>query len=250
MGVGLWWDIPIRLEYPMHPPLAEAVSPISRFRLQPKHFPATGWSADFRSLLVLAEFAGQQPDWRETIKAPPMPDDETTEREIQYLIDLARTQRAARVPEIVEQYSGFRQCFVHLLAAGPVSRPATYLLLKIGSRIAELVMTFFKDKFNRPRPSHYCPALMPPTDAAGLPSYPGGHALVGHLMALSVGAAVPGAQEAMQVLADRIARNMEIGGFHFPSDSTAGREIAAKTLPLLARCDGFTKAVDAAKHEW
>ena len=250
MGVGLWWDYAERLEYPMLQPLAEAVSPISRFRLQPKHFPATGWSADFRSLLVLAEFAGQQPDWREAIKAPPVPDDETTEREIQYLIDLARTQRASRVAEIVEQYSGFRQYLAHLLAVGPDSRPATYLLLKIGSRIAELVMTFFKDKFNRPRPAHFCPALMPPTHVTGLPSYPGGHALVGHLMALSVGAAVPGVQEAMQVLADRIAHNMEIGGFHFPSDSSAGREIAANTLPLLSKCDGFTKAVDAAKLEW
>ncbi|HSU05064.1 MAG TPA: phosphatase PAP2 family protein, partial [Acetobacteraceae bacterium] len=168
----------------------------------------------------------------------------------QHLIDLARTQRPARMAEIVEQYSGYRQYFVHLLAIGPESRPATYLLLKMGSRIAEFVMTYFKDKFNRPRPSQYCPALMPPVGFAGIPSYPGGHALVGHLMALSVSEAAPELREALQVLADRIGNNMEIGGFHFPSDTTAGRDIAGSAIELLRKCDSFSKAVDAAKREW
>lgn len=250
MGQGRWWDLPLRREYPMHPALAEVVSPISRFRLKPTGFPAGSWSPDFRAMLTLAEFAGLQPDWRETIKVAPVPDDATTEREVQYLIELARTQRAARVAEIVEQYSGYPYYFVHLLAIGPESRPATYLLLKIGARIAELVMTFFKDKFNRPRPSHYCPPLIPPVDFAGLPSYPGGHAVVGHLMALCVSEAIPELRETLLVLADRIANNMEIGGFHFPSDSTAGREVAAGAIELLRKCNGFTKAVDAAKLEW
>jgi hypothetical protein len=250
MGVGRWWDIPLTREYPAHPALAEVVSPISRFRLAPKGFPAGSWSPDFRAMLTLAEFAGLQPDWRQTIQISPVPDDATTELEIQHLIELARTQRVARLPEIVEQYSGYPHYFVHLLAIAPDTRPATYLLLKIGARIGELVMTYFKEKFNRPRPSHYCPPLLPPVDFAGIPSYPGGHAVMGHLMALCVAEAVPEWLEVLQVLADRIAHNMEIGGFHFPSDTTSGREAAAGAIELLRKCNGFIQAVDAAKREW
>lgn len=250
MGVGRWWDIPPRREYPMHPALAEVVSPINRFRLTPKGFPAASWSPDYQAILTLAEFTGLQPDWREAIEVPSVPDDETTERELQYLIELARTQRAARLPEIVEQYSGYPFYFVHLLAIGPEARPATYLLLKIAARIAEVIMTYFKNKFNRPRPSHYCPPLMPPLDFAGIPSYPGGHAVMGHLMGLCVSEAIPELREALLVLADRIARNMEIGGFHFPSDTTSGREVAAGAIELLRKCSTFMKAVDAAKLEW
>jgi hypothetical protein len=66
----------------------------------------------------------------------------------------------------------------------------------------------------------------------------------------------------MTVLADRISRNRELAGLHYPSDTEAGRELAAKIFPLLKlplpTTSGTTSpgptwyqiAVDAARAEW
>jgi hypothetical protein len=37
----------------------------------------------------------------------------------------------------------------------------------------------------------------------------------------------------MAVLADRISRNRELAGLHYPSDTRAGKELAGNILPLL-----------------
>jgi hypothetical protein len=37
-------------------------------------------------------------------------------------------------------------------------------------------------------------------------------------------------------LAARIARNRELLGLHYPSDSGVGRRLAARSLPILLRC--------------
>src|SRR5262249_40019239 len=61
-------------------------------------------------------------------------------------------------------------------------------------------------------------------------------------------------EESLFVLADRVARNREIAGLHYPSDSTAGVTLAGAITDkiLLDReyLPKFTKLVDAAKAEW
>jgi hypothetical protein len=75
----------------------------------------------------------------------------------------------------------------------------------------------------------------------GHASFPSGHSTQAHLMALCMGdvlATLPGAQQQvvtddLWTLADRIARNREIAGLHYESDTQAGRAIATITLPQL-----------------
>ena len=56
-------------------------------------------------------------------------------------------------------------------------------------------------------------------------------------------------------LADRIARNREIAGLHYRSDTLGGVALAVDTLPLLAAPtpqgrSKFRIAVEAAQAEW
>jgi len=57
----------------------------------------------------------------------------------------------------------------------------------------------------------------------------------------------------LRTLATRIARNREIAGLHYPTDSAHGRTLAQTIAPFLtgmAAGTWFGKAVTAAKGEW
>jgi hypothetical protein len=98
---------------------------------------------------------------------------------------------------------------------------------------------YFKGLYKRPRPSHLCPALLPPIAVPGHAAFPSGHATQAHLMALCLNdifSTLPQQSRVLEdtwTLADRIARNREIAGLHYESDSNAGRAIALATLPIL-----------------
>jgi hypothetical protein len=51
-------------------------------------------------------------------------------------------------------------------------------------------------------------------------------------------------------LADRIARNREIAGFHYPSDSRAGADLALAIFDTLKDLPKFAAAMTAARAEW
>jgi hypothetical protein len=54
----------------------------------------------------------------------------------------------------------------------------------------------------------------------------------------------------LQRLAERIARNREVLGMHYPSDSAAGKKLAEETFPLLIQCPTVRTIVERAKAEW
>ncbi len=56
----------------------------------------------------------------------------------------------------------------------------------------------------------------------------------------------------LRVLAGRVARNRELAGLHYATDSTAGQALARALFITLNGTSGsrFDAAVDAAKDEW
>jgi hypothetical protein len=64
--------------------------------------------------------------------------------------------------------------------------------------------------------------------------------------------AAPSGQEPgpLQCLADRIARNREVMGLHYPSDSRAGKILADETFELLKECPTVKEMFKGAKSEW
>lgn len=132
-------------------------------------------------------------------------------------------------------------------------------MLHIASLIGSFSVLYFKEHYKRARPSHVCPALLPPLPVPGHASFPSGHATQAYLMALCMNRILSGTisetdrdaiHDNLQTLACRIARNREIAGLHYPHDSLGGRVLAISVHETLGTVDLFNDAIAAAKAEW
>ena len=223
---------------------------VHQLRTDVNSFSRNKWGADFEALLALAEFA--RTDWLRIVRLPypPGPGTKRTIDEIKALVVLQQKERSAALPEIIAQNSDFQLYFLGLLNISSRSHRQMYLLLKIAARIGEMMMANFKMRFSRPRPSQVYPSLAPPMNVADHASYPSGHSLVAHLMAFCAAEAVPNMRIPLANLAHHIARQREIAGFHYRSDTTAGQEAAQQVLPIVTGLRSFRLVCSAAAREW
>lgn len=210
-----------------------------------------GWT----SLIIFAEQTGWKtaaavPDRATTRTAMSAALGETVDEgfERRRLVRAAEDERADALGEIVAQHNGFIEYFHAMLCITERSHPWTCRLLHAASLIAGYACMHWKKHYSIARPSQIYPALMPPVPVPGHPSYPSGHATQAHLMALSVEAllkdAADGGQQPETVatrLARRIARNREIAGLHYGSDSFAGEQLATKLWAFI-NSNGAVKA--------
>jgi hypothetical protein len=193
--------------------------------------------------------------------------DTAVNAEFANLLLAAETERADAMGEILTQASNFIPDFMGLLGANAGSHPATYKLLFGSTLIAGFAVQHFKNLFDRARPSHVCPALKPPIEVPGHSSYPSGHATQATLIALLLGGIFTGdragAMPAINALAARVARNREIAGLHYNSDTVAGNQLAADLHAVLLTMDEFVAPndvmtvgpagkglIERAKEEW
>ncbi len=216
-------------------------------------FPARNWSAEWYSWLALIEFAASNwqtidpttaVKWWPSWVAGPLPIDwpglaANVQGEIAGLVTAAANERADALDEILSQANEFISYFLNLLTANPGAYPQTTKVLTIASQIGTFVAMYFKGQYKRPRASQLCPALLPPIEVPGHASFPSGHSTQAHLMALCMGDVISGLPQQADLtddlwtLADRIARNREIAGLHYPSDTAAGKAVAQATLPQI-----------------
>jgi len=64
---------------------------------------------------------------------------------------------------------------------------------------------------------------------------------------------VPAPWSPLQMMAQRVARNREVIGLHYPSDSAAGRALAQKTFDIIThpgQCLTIQKMIQDASQEW
>ncbi|MEO8320683.1 MAG: phosphatase PAP2 family protein [Bradyrhizobium sp.] len=187
--------------------------------------------------------------------------------ELQELVDY----RPGVMSEALAQRGNLDTYWAGLLMYNKNSHPATYRLTQIALHVAQFQAMHYK--FNpgvppnsppntlplppRPRPSQLSPSLMPPIDVPGHASYPSGHATESYLLAGMLAKIVPAAANLTDPnsapllrLAERVARNREVMGLHYPSDSKAGKYLGAQTLPLLLHCPSVVKLLGVAQGEW
>jgi acid phosphatase (class A) len=119
----------------------------------------------------------------------------------------------------------------------------------MATRVGQMVAIHFKLKFNRARPQQVCPKLVPLINPPGHASFPSGHSLESHMIALALSDVRPYASTALTALADRIGRNREVAGVHYPSDTAAGKRIAALAFQRLQTCPIYQMVLATARAE-
>jgi PAP2 superfamily len=182
--------------------------------------------------------------------------------ELKELVELAE-YRSGVMSEAMAQRANLDAYWRGIFMFNRASHPWTCQLLDIALCVGQFQAMQYKREFNRPRPSQLSPALLPPIDPPGHASFPSGHATEAYLMALCLEAAMlpataPGYYAAAATpatippappqhvharvrspllrMAERIARNREVLGLHYPSDSEAGRVLAQRSFDILMRC--------------
>jgi hypothetical protein len=234
------------------------------------------WSPDHFARVVLGDFvkAPGPPPWDGMLVgvAPPdpatAPGQATINAELSELDELVY-YRPSVLAEATAQNSGILQYFSGILDFDLRSRPATVYLCVVALRIASFQAMHYKYKYDRVRPPRLSPRLMPPIEPPGHASFPSGHATQARLIALCleqvmpaniipVDNGVPQPQDGpLRKMADRIARNREVLGLHYPSDSAAGKQLADETFNLLRTLPKVSNAaagalglIQVAQTEW
>jgi membrane-associated phospholipid phosphatase len=262
-GVTDGWFFADRVDLPFVTELAGG-TPIAQERIAAPVFPERNWGADWFAWRVLIDFT--QTAWAGIALGDwtTMPDFTSVDDEIDNLVQAAQDERADALGEILSQADEFASYFMNLMTSTPGAYPATNRVLHAANVVALFVAMYFKAHYKRPRPTHLCPALLPPIAVPGHAAYPSGHSTQAHLMALCMGEifdGLPAAQKPqmqpmrddLKVLADRIARNREIAGLHYPSDTAAGVVLANQVLALLSGMPAtspYRTAVANAVAEW
>jgi membrane-associated phospholipid phosphatase len=250
-----------------------------------KEFPRSPWSSHFYSMAVIGELvlksvpqppgvallSGAELRWNNIDLQTPLDAADVADelRELSALIEY----RPGLLNEALNHINsiGVIGYFRGLLNFTATSHPFTHGLARIGMRIGEFQSMYYKALFNRPRPSTLSPALLPPIEVPGHASYPSGHATQAYLTALLLSEVMPAAaNHALDVdgqvvgapgqpnravgplyrIAERVARNREVLGLHYRSDTAAGRLLAESTFLLLKECDWTSTIIRLARAEW
>jgi hypothetical protein len=179
--------------------------------------------------------------------------------------------RSGVMSEALQQRENLLRYWRGILMFNKRSHPWTCGLIDVALRVGQFQAMHYKRSFNRPRASQFSPSLLPPIDPPGHASFPSGHATEAHLMALCLkevmpleasAEAIPGNPDSapLQRMAQRIARNREVLGLHYPSDSAAGKKLAEQTFRILKECPSVKDVqpaapttptfISEAKKEW
>jgi acid phosphatase (class A) len=138
--------------------------------------------------------------------------------------------RTDRYSEIVGQHNGEGAIgyFLGMLMIDPGRMPATNLLIRVARRLGEHIVMRLKGEFRCPRPSQYCPAIVPMIDPPATPAFPSGHSLQARLIARCLEATQPPMRplHLLRDLAARIGENRIIAGLHFNQDHVIGSAVA------------------------
>ncbi len=203
-------------------------------------------------------------DWTDHIQLPPPPDASSCEWECRAVF-AAKGEREKRRADILKQASYMGMVVSVAAPLFPASAdpevelqkfPKTLKMIQDALYDQESGVFRFKAFFNRGRPHHCCNLDIDPMFKKGDPPYPGhpaypsGHSTQAHTVALLLGQLVPAKKQELLDAAYGVARNREVGGFHYGSDTFAGQVLAEQFVPLIQRVATFQAVVAAAAAEW
>lgn len=166
---------------------------------------------------------------RVEIKPPPI-DDMTEARE---LFEMKKLRSPERLAEIRAQSEDPTPLFWQILGLTPTEAPQFARLVMDVQGDMVIVVLALKARYRRARAHTVLPSISPVIPVPWHASYPNGHAAQAHLMARLFSCARPDKLPQFLKLANRIGRNREVAGLHYPSDTEAGFALADSLWPLF-----------------
>ena len=220
--------------------------------------PPRAWSTYHFSIVLLTEFVNQLPGATAAIAALDGQLDgilsgANLANEKANLLE-AIEFRPGVMAEALSQKDSFTSHFRGALSYSKGTHPNTVFLEQAALRVAQFAAMYYKNRYQRPRPSQLWPELMPPITVPGHAAFPSGHATEAFMLAALLTevatAVVPSAAEITTRLAQRIARNREVLGLHYPTDQVAGIRVATATYAIFRSCPTVAKLIGNAQTEW
>jgi hypothetical protein len=176
-----------------------------------------------------------------------------TQEELRILHGYQKSRTAEQIEEIQSEIDIFGARFGDKTLAEHFDekrRPNSFFLMAFLMRIESEQVMRLKKRHDRVRPSFLDPTLKTAIAVPLHPAYPSGHATQAFTRARVLGRLDPQNKEVYLQSAERIARNREIAGLHYPSDSLAGRVLADQLLTQLMQDPEFVLQFRLAKAEW
>lgn len=198
-------------------------------------------------------------NWRSLLSVPPPPITSQS-AECGYLVSLMAERTADKVAEIRGQALNVFlanqgiQDVVGVLSEEDT--PLTVKALRLLFDNADAPIYYFKHMFRRGRPAMCCDDIKPLfTEADGdyypkHPAYPSGHSTKAHAVAYFYARLFPALTDDLFRAAAAVARNREVAGLHYPSDSLAGKLLAGQLVDALFTNAKFQTAAALARAEW
>ncbi len=221
--------------------------------------PPRAWDPTYYQLVLLTEFAqtwamnpnATKPALDAILTTALLPANQDRERH--NLIQLIEF-RNGDLDEVLSQMTSFDAYFQGALGYSKASHPCTNYLFWGAMRAAEFAAMYYKNMYQRDRPSQRWPQLMPPVSVPGHASFPSAHSTQSHTCALVLQAVaagvVPSVVDITTRLAQRISRGREVLGLHYPSDTAGGEVLAADVAATFLAGTTVQLLVTAAQAEW
>jgi len=185
------------------------------------------------------------------ILPPPGPDFTRLEAKVLLSLQKRDRERARRLPDILQEASLSVSEFTRPLYIENISGyEQTETLFQNILTTCEYVGLIYKSKFNRLRAHQFEPRLRPLLAVPSHEAFPSNHAFQCFSIAFAFNTILPEhpATEELTRIAQNVAENREWGGLHYPSDTSAGRDLARRFAPYLR--DAFSATFNAAHKEW
>ncbi len=214
-------------------------------------FPLSGWNPD---LLKIIEDGPKiiSSDVSFKVAPPPANNSEVTKAELEYLHEIAKTERSEdNIKRILYENGGVKvyELFIEEGLLLPSNAKTINLLFAVDAANRYNVLER-KKHFARPRPSQLDTTLDTVITNPEHASYPSGHAAQSYIVALILSEFDPQNANLYKQFAVDIAHRREIAGVHFPSDSIAGRDLAQQVLKELRNVPEFEEKFQAAKADF
>lgn len=220
---------------------------------------------------IAADRAFSQKDWSPALLAlkdaetsllpnnwvPSLPDfpaygseEERNELAILTYLKNLRTEKTREVINAENLMKSAVDPFVAAHVFDPATKPATFALLDSVFKDSRIITMRAKYKFNRLRPSQVEPGLDIMFSYPPHASYPSGHATETMTLALLLADLDPEHKQQYMDVSTSCARNREIAGIHYPSDSNTGFILARQIVEEMKKSDKFKKLYGAAEQEY